>query len=109
MPGFLPHDRLAWPLDELIAEHKLPAVFHSGQAGMRASARPTYFPPPLVQCANSQGKDCLLFGSDFRRIAPDRWLKDFAEAGFKPEVPALMLKRDAMRLLGLAGLAPAAA
>ena len=76
---------------------------------MRASARPTYFPPPLVQCANSQGKDCLLFGSDFRRIAPDRWLKDFAEAGFKPEVPALMLKRDAMRLLGLAGLAPAAA
>ena len=28
--GFYPHDKLAWPIYEVIAEHKLPAIFHSG-------------------------------------------------------------------------------
>jgi hypothetical protein len=32
--GFLPHDRMAWPLYEVIAEHKLPAIFHSGHSGI---------------------------------------------------------------------------
>ena len=27
--GFLPYDRMAWPIYEVIAEHKLPAIFHS--------------------------------------------------------------------------------
>ena len=43
----------------------------------------------------------MLFGSDFPLITPERWMKDFAEAGFKPEVQPLILKRNAMRLLGL--------
>jgi predicted TIM-barrel fold metal-dependent hydrolase len=34
-------------------------------------------------------------------IAPDRWLKDFNEAGFKPQVHALILKQNAIRLVGL--------
>lgn len=62
---------------------------------------PKYFPAQLVQYANTLLKDRMLFGSDFPLIAPDRWLKDFAAAGFKDEVRALILKENAMRLLGL--------
>ncbi len=35
LQGFLPYDRMAWPLYEVIAEHKLPAIFHCGHSGMR--------------------------------------------------------------------------
>jgi predicted TIM-barrel fold metal-dependent hydrolase len=63
---------------------------------------PKYFPPQLVQYANTLLKDRILFGSDFPLITPDRWLKDFEEAGFKDEVKPLILKQNAMRLLGLA-------
>jgi len=63
---------------------------------------PKYFPPQLVQYANNQLKRRMLFGSDFPLISPDRWIKDFGEAGFKPEVQPLILKDNAMELLGLA-------
>jgi predicted TIM-barrel fold metal-dependent hydrolase len=63
---------------------------------------PKYFPPQLVQYANTLLKDRILFGSDFPLITPDRWMKDFADAGFKPEVQPLILKENAIRLLKLA-------
>jgi predicted TIM-barrel fold metal-dependent hydrolase len=66
---------------------------------------PKYFPPQLVQYANTLLKDRILFGSDFPLITPDRWLKDFAEAGFKDDVRPLILKENAMRLLGLGAAA----
>jgi predicted TIM-barrel fold metal-dependent hydrolase len=62
---------------------------------------PKYFPPQLIQYANTLLKDRLLFGSDFPLIQPDRWMKEFAEAGFKPEVQPLILKENAVRLLKL--------
>ena len=34
LQGFFPNDRIAYPLYEVIAEHKLPAIFHSGHSGM---------------------------------------------------------------------------
>ncbi len=34
--GFFPNDRLAYKLYEVIAEHKLPAIFHTGHSGMGA-------------------------------------------------------------------------
>ncbi len=34
LQGFFPNDRMAYKLYEVIAEHKLPAVFHSGHSGM---------------------------------------------------------------------------
>jgi uncharacterized protein len=34
-------------------------------------------------------------------IAPDRWIADFRKAAFKPEVHDLILKRNAIRALGL--------
>jgi predicted TIM-barrel fold metal-dependent hydrolase len=63
---------------------------------------PKYFAPQLVQYANTLLRDRILFGSDFPLITPERWLKDFESAGFKDEVKPLILKTNAMRLLGLA-------
>jgi uncharacterized protein len=63
---------------------------------------PKYFPKQLVQYANTLLKDRILFGSDYPLITPERWMKDFEEAGFKPEVMPGILKGNAVRLLGLA-------
>jgi predicted TIM-barrel fold metal-dependent hydrolase len=157
--GFFANDRMAYPLYEVIAEHKLPALFHSGHSGIGTGMpgggglrlkysdpiylddvaadfpqmpviiahpswpwqdtalsiclhkpnvyidlsgwSPKYFSAPLIQYANTMLKERMLFGSDFPLIKPDRWLKDFEEAGFKPEVKPLILKSNAVRLFGL--------
>jgi hypothetical protein len=64
---------------------------------------PKYFSPSLVQYANTQLKHKMLFGSDFPLITPDRWMRDFETAAFRPEVRPLILKENAVRLLKLAG------
>ena len=160
--GFFANDRMAYPLYEVIAEHKLPAIFHSGHSGIGTGMRaggglrlkysnpihlddvaadfpdmpiviahpswpwqdealsvclhkpnvyidlsgwsPKYFSPQLVQHANTLLKHKMLFGSDFPLITPDRWLKDFEDAAFKEEVRPLILKENAVRLLGLGAL-----
>ena len=63
---------------------------------------PKYFPPVLLQYANSLLKRKVLFGSDYPWITPDRWLADFATIGIKEEVRPLILKENAARLFGLA-------
>jgi predicted TIM-barrel fold metal-dependent hydrolase len=62
---------------------------------------PKYFPPQLIQYANTLLKDRMLFGTDFPLITPERWLKDFETAGFKDEVRPLILKENAIRMLQL--------
>jgi uncharacterized protein len=62
---------------------------------------PKYFPPQLVQYANTQLREKVLFGSDFPLITPDRWLADFEQAPFRDEVRPLVLKENAARLLDL--------
>ena len=62
---------------------------------------PKYFPKQLVQYANTLLKDRVLFGSDYPLITPERWMKDFEVAGFRPEVMPGILKDNAVRLLGL--------
>ena len=157
--GFYPDDRMAWPLYEVVAEYKLPAVFHSGHSGIGSGMRcggglkleysnpmhlddvaiafpdmqiiiahpswpwqdealsvamhkpnvwidlsgwsPKYFPPQLVQYANTLLKDRVLFASDYPLITPDRWMKDFDHSDFRDEVKPLILKDNAVRLLGL--------
>ena len=42
---------------------------------------PKYFPPQLVQHANTLLRERVLFGSDYPFITPDRWLADFETAG----------------------------
>jgi len=156
---FFPNDRMAYPLYEVIAEAKLPALFHTGQTGVGAGTRggggirlkysnpihlddvatdfpdmpiiaahpsfpwqeealsvathkpqvyidlsgwsPKYFPPILVQYANTLLKDKILFGSDYPVLAPERWMEEFAKLPIKPEVRPLILKENAARLLNL--------
>jgi len=62
---------------------------------------PKYFPPQLVQYANTQLRRKVLFGSDYPLITPERWLRDFEQAGFRDEVKPLILKDNAAALLGL--------
>jgi predicted TIM-barrel fold metal-dependent hydrolase len=66
---------------------------------------PKYFPPILVQYANTMLGDKVLFGSDFPLITPERWLEDFAALPIKDEIRPLVLKENAARLLGLTGTA----
>lgn len=62
---------------------------------------PTYFPPQLVRAANTMLRRKVLFGSDYPVITPDRWLADFATLEMKPEVRPMILKDNAVRMLGL--------
>lgn len=63
---------------------------------------PRYFPPQLIQHANTILKDKVMFGSDYPVINPERWLADFEQADFRTEVRERILKSNAARLLGLA-------
>jgi uncharacterized protein len=159
--GFFPDDRMAYPLYEVLQEHGMVALFHTGQTGAGAGRpgggglrlkysnpmavddvaadfpdlkiilahpsfpwqdealsvamhkpgvhidlsgwSPKYFPPQLVQYANTLLKDKVLFGSDFPMITPERWLEDFAKADFRDEVRPKILKDNAARLFGLGG------
>ena len=62
---------------------------------------PKYFPPQLVQYANTILKHKVLFGSDYPLITPERWLADFDTLPIKDEVRPLVLKENAARVLGL--------
>ena len=157
--GFYPYDKMAWPIYEVIAEYKMPAIFHTGHSGIGSGMpgggglrleysnpmhlddvaihfpdmqiimahpswpwqdealsvamhkpnvyidlsgwSPKYFPKQLVQYSNTLLKDRVLFGSDFPLITPERWIKDFKDAGFKPEVHERIMKGNAARLLKL--------
>jgi hypothetical protein len=91
------HPSFPWQDEALaVATHK-PNVFID-----LSGWSPKYFPPQLVQYANSLLKHKVLFGSDFPLISPDRWMKDFAALPIKDEVRPLILKGNAIRALGLA-------
>ncbi|HSD52620.1 MAG TPA: amidohydrolase family protein [Burkholderiales bacterium] len=157
--GFYPNDHDAYPLYEVIAEARLPALFHTGQTGIGAGMpggggirlkyanpiylddvaadfpdmpivmahpsvpwqdealsiathkpqvyidlsgwSPKYFPPQLVQYANTLLRHKVLFGTDYPLLSPDRWIADFAKLDIKPEVRPLIMKENAIRLLKL--------
>ncbi len=96
MPIILAHPSFPWQDEALsVALHK-PTV-HIDLSGWS----PKYFPPNLVQYANTLLRHKVLFGSDHPMITADRWLQDFEAAGFRDEVKPLLLKENAARLLGL--------
>ena len=159
LQGFFPDDRAVYPLYEVLQEHGMVALFHSGHTGVGAGTRggggvrlkysnpmnvddvavdfpdlkiilahpsfpwqdealsvalhkpnvyidlsgwsPKYFPPSLVQHANTLLKEKVLFGSDFPVITPDRWLADLDRTEIRDSVRPLILKDNAARLLGL--------
>jgi uncharacterized protein len=158
--AFYPNDHAAYPIYEVIAAARLPALFHTGQTGAGAGTRggggvrlkyanplflddvavdfpdlpiimahpsfpwqeeaisvalhkpqvyidlsgwsPKYFPPILIQYANTLLKHKVLFGTDFPMITPDRWLADFGKIGIRDEVKPGILKANAAGVLGLA-------
>lgn len=78
-----------------IATHK--ANVHIDLSGWS----PKYFPPQLVKQLNGPLRRKVLFGSDFPVITPDRWFSDLEKLEIKDEVRPLLLKENAIRLLGL--------
>ena len=96
MPIVLAHPSFPWQEEALsVATHK-PQVYID-----LSGWSPKYFPPILVQYANTLLKDKILFGSDYPVIAPERWMADFDKLPIKPEVRPLILKENAARLLRL--------
>ena len=96
MPIVLAHP--SWPWQDAA----LSICLHKPQVYIDLSGwSPKYFPPQLVQYANTQLKHKMLFGSDYPLITPDRWLADFDKAGFRDEVKPLILKENAAKLLKL--------
>jgi predicted TIM-barrel fold metal-dependent hydrolase len=96
MPIILAHPSFPWQ-DEAIS-----VCLHKPQVYIDLSGwSPKYFSAVLIQYANTLLKNKVLFGSDFPLITPDRWLADFAKIAIRDEVRPLILKENAVRLLGL--------
>ncbi len=88
----------AWPWqDEMLA-----VAMHKANVYIDLSGwSPKYFPPSLVQYANTFLQDKCLFGSDHPYLTPERWLSDFDKIQMKPEVKEKILLGNAKKLFGL--------
>ena len=96
MPIIMAHPSFPWQ------EEALAIALHKAQVYIDLSGwSPKYFPPLLVQYANTLLKNKVLFGSDHPMITVDRWIADFEAAAFRDEVRPLILKDNAAQLLGL--------
>ena len=96
MPIIMAHPSFPWQ-DEAIS-----ICLHKPQVYIDLSGwSPKYFSPTLVQYANTLLKHKVLFGSDYPLLTPDRWLADFEKIAIRDEVRPLILKENAIRLLGL--------
>jgi predicted TIM-barrel fold metal-dependent hydrolase len=95
LPIIMAHPSFPWQDEAIsIALHK-PEVYID-----LSGWSPKYFSPTLVQYANTLLKHKVLFGSDYPLLTPDRWLADFAKIAIKDDVRPLILKENAIRLLG---------
>jgi predicted TIM-barrel fold metal-dependent hydrolase len=96
MPIIMAHPSFPWQ-DEAIS-----VCLHKPQVYIDLSGwSPKYFSPTLIQYANTLLRDKVLFGSDYPLITPDRWLADFEKIAIREEVRPLILKENAVRMLGL--------
>lgn len=62
---------------------------------------PKYFPPQLVKAIGRQLKTKALFGTDHPYITLERWRRDFDTLGVDADVLPMILKDNALRILGL--------
>jgi len=98
MPIIMAHPSFPWQDEEIsICLHK-PNVYID-----LSGWSPKYFSPTLIQYANTLLKHKVLFGSDYPLITPDRWMNDFEKIGIRDEVRPLIMKENAVKLLGLRG------
>ena len=85
-------------------DEALSMALHKPQVSIDLSGwSPKYFPPQLVRYAGTMLRKQVLFGTDYPLITPDRWLADFETVDLPDEVRPLILRENAMRLLGLGG------
>ena len=95
------HPSFPWQDEALaVASHK-PKVYID-----LSGWSPKYFPPQLVQYANSLLKHKVLFGSDFPLISPGPLARRLRQLDIKDEVRPLILKENALTALGLRDQAP---
>jgi hypothetical protein len=98
MPMVIAHPSFPWQ------EEALSVATHKAQVYIDLSGwSPKYFPPILVQYANTLLRDKVLFGSDFPLITPDRWLADLEKTAIRDEVKPAILKDNAIRFFNLDG------
>jgi predicted TIM-barrel fold metal-dependent hydrolase len=156
---FYPNDSKAYPLYEVLAEYRLPALFHTGQNGAGSGTpggggvrlkysnpmylddvavdfpdmpivmahpsfpwqdealaiavhkaqvyidlsgwSPKYFPPQLVQYANTLLRKKVLFGTDFPLFTPERWMADLEKTEIRDSVKPDIMLHNAAQLFGL--------
>ena len=96
MPIILAHPSFPWQEEALaVATHK-PQVYID-----LSGWSPKYFPPILVQYANTLLKHKVLFGTDFPMLTPERWRRDLDQTAIRDEIKPALYKLNAARLLGL--------
>jgi uncharacterized protein len=96
IPIVLAHPSFPWQ------DEALSICLHKPQVYIDLSGwSPKYFPPNLIQYANTLLKHKILFGSDFPMIKPERWLAEFEKLPIRDDVRPLILKENAVRFLGL--------
>jgi hypothetical protein len=100
MPIILAHPSFPWQ------EEALAVAVHKPQVYIDLSGwSPKYFPPLLIQYANTLLRHKMLFGTDFPMLTPDRWRSDLDRTAIRDEVKPDLYKNNAARLLGLNGAA----
>jgi uncharacterized protein len=96
MKIILAHPSFPWQEEALsVATHK-PLVYID-----LSGWSPKYFPPLLVQYANTLLKHKMLFGTDFPVLTPERWMSDIEKTALRDEVKPGIFKENAAKLLGL--------
>ena len=96
MPIIMAHPSFPWQ------DEALSVCLHKPQVYIDLSGwSPKYFPPQLIQYANTLLKHKMLFGSDYPFITPERWMADFEQINIRSEVRPLILKENAIKLLRL--------
>jgi predicted TIM-barrel fold metal-dependent hydrolase len=96
MPIVMAHPSFPWQ------EEAISVCLHKPQVYIDLSGwSPKYFSPVLIQYANTLLKEKVMFGSDYPMLTPDRWMADFEKIAIKDEVRPLILRENALKLLGL--------
>jgi predicted TIM-barrel fold metal-dependent hydrolase len=88
----------AWPWHE----EQIAVLLHKGNVFADLSGwAPRYFPDSIKREVNGRLQDKFMYGSDYPEIPPKRWLDEFEQGGYKPEVVEKVLYKNAQRVLKL--------